>query len=299
MSKKILVLYYTQTGQLADILNSFTEPLKKAGHSLEFVAVHPQTAYPFPWTGKSFFSVMPDCVKGVPTSLQPFEIRDTRYDLVIFGYQAWFLSPSIPANSMLQDPRIRAVLKNTPVITITGARNMWISALERIKTSFKEIGARQVGNVVLVDKHHNLVSFITIFHWMFKGNKERPYSFLPKPGVAEADIDHTKVLGSIVNKYLINGDWGPLQAELFANKSVVVNYNLMYTESKATKLFAIWANLIVKRKNRDPWLVAFKYYLIIALFLAAPLILTINALFFKPFMRTKIKKQLAYYSGVN
>lgn len=299
MTKKVLVLYYTQSGQLEDILQSFTEPLKKAGNSVEMLRIYPQNEYPFPWSAKSFFAQMPDCVYGVPTALKPFNITESRYDLVIFGYQAWFLSPSIPANSMLQDPKIQAILKDTPVITVTGARNMWISALERIKTRFKEIGAKHVGNIVLVDKHHNLISLVTILHWMFSGRRDRLYSMFPKPGVSDEDVKDTQKLGLIVDRFLQGGDWTHLQNELFANKAVVVNYNLMYTESKATKIFAIWARLITKRKNRDPWLVVFKYYLIIALFVAAPIILTINALFFKPFMRTRIKKQLAYYHGVN
>ncbi|MEO6302688.1 MAG: hypothetical protein ABIP51_05910, partial [Bacteroidia bacterium] len=177
--------------------------------------------------------------------------------------------------------------------------NMWISAFERIRTSLKEIGAKHAGNIVLVDKHHNFISFITISRWMFKGQKEGKDSIFPASGVSKADIEYTKVLGAIVNKYLASEDWNNLQDELFANKSVVIKYNLMYTESKATKLFRIWAKIIVKQKNRDPWLVAFKYYLIIALFVAAPIILTINTIFFKPFMQARIKKQLAYYSGVN
>lgn len=299
MTKKILVLYYSQTGQLTDILNSYTQPLIEAGNSVEFVRVNPQTEYTFPWSGKTFFEVMPDCIQAIPTPLQPFELKETKYDLIIFGYQAWFLSPSIPANSLLQDPRVRAVMKDTPVVTITGARNMWISALEKIKITFKEIGAKHAGNIVLVDKHHNLISFITIFRWMFKGKKEQSGFIWPASGVSKTDIEHTKVLGEITNKHLINNEWNTLQNELFANKSVVVKYNLMYTESKAVRLFGIWGNLIVKRKNRDPWLLAFKYYIIIALFIAAPIIITVHTIFFKPFMRSKTRKQLAYYAGVN
>lgn len=299
MSKKILVLYYSQTGQLTDILNAYTQPLIEAGNSVEFVRAHPQIEYSFPWSGKSFFAVMPDCIQGNTTTLKPFELKETKYDLIIFGYQAWFLSPSIPANSILQDSRVRAVMKDTPVITITGARNMWISALEKIKVIFREIGAKHAGNIVLVDKHHNLISFITIFRWMFKGKKEQPGSLFPPSGVSEEDIERTKVFGNITTTYLQSGDWNNLQNELFANKSVVVKYNLMYTESKAVRLFGIWGNLIVNRKNRDPWLVAFKYYIIIALFIAAPIIITVHTIFFKPFMRSKTKKQLAYYAGVN
>ena len=73
----------------------------------------------------------------------------------------------------------------------------------------------------------------------------------------------------------------------------------MFIESKAKRLFAIWANIIAKRKNKTAWLVAFKYYLIIALFIAAPIILTIDAIFFKPFLSGRIKRQKQHYSGVN
>ena len=299
MGKKILVIYYTQSGQLQDILNCFTAPLIEAGNTVEKVRVRVAKNYPFPWTGKSFFAVMPDCVLGVPTELQDFHLQESSYDLIILGYQAWFLSPGIPSNSILNHPSVKAVLKDTPVITITGARNMWISAMERIKISLKESGARLVGSIALVDKHHNFISFITIFYWMFKGKKERWLNLFPKPGVSDADISNTGVFGATVQKYLAKGNWDGLQDELIHQKAIEVKYNLMFIESKAKRIFAVWANIIVKRKKRDAWLVAFKYYLLIALFIAAPVILTVDAIFFKPFLSGRIKKQKQQYSGIN
>ncbi len=299
MSKKILVIYYSQSGQLGDIIQSLTTPLLQAGNSIETVRVVPTTAYPFPWTGKSFFAVMPDCVLSVPGELKSFELKETSYDLIILGYQAWFLSPSIPSNTILNHPSVKAVLKNTPVIAITGARNMWISAMERIKKSLKESNAKLVGNIALVDKHANFISFVTIFYWMFKGKKERYLNIFPKPGVSNEDIDHCKVFGNTIKKHIDKGNYDGLQDELIEQKAVVVKYNLMFIESKAKRLFAIWANIIAKRKNKTAWLVAFKYYLIIALFIAAPVILTIDAIFFKPFLSGRIKRQKQHYSGVN
>ena len=202
MSKKILVIYYSQSGQLGDIIQNLTEPLLQSGNSIETVRVEPVTPYPFPWTGKSFFAVMPDCVLSVPGELKPFQLKETSYDLIILGYQAWFLSPSIPSNTILNHPAFRKVLKNTPVITITGARNMWISAMDRINNTLKESNAKLVGNIALVDKHANFISFITIFYWMFKGKKESLLNVFPKPGVSDDDIDHCKVFGNTIEKYL-------------------------------------------------------------------------------------------------
>jgi len=73
----------------------------------------------------------------------------------------------------------------------------------------------------------------------------------------------------------------------------------MFIESKAGRIFSIWARIIIKKKKRTAWLVAFKYYLLIALFIAAPIILTVDAIFFRPFLSGRIRKQKQYYSDLN
>ena len=299
MSKKVLAIYYSQTGQLEDIISHLTAPLAEAGFSVEKLRVKTKIDYPFPWTGKRFFDVMPESVRGIPTELEPFAAKERRYDLIILGYQAWFLSPSIPVNSILNDPSFSELLKDTPVITITGARNMWISAMERVKKYLHSAGAKLVGNIALVDKHPNPISFVTIFHWMFSGKKDRYLNIFPKPGVADEDISNCRIYGEIVRKYFEHGNWAELQQELVQHGAVMVKYNLMFIESKASRIFAIWARFISKSKKRTTWLVVFKYYLLIALFIAAPIILTVDALFFKPFLSRRIKRQKQYYLGVN
>lgn len=299
MQKKILVLYYSQSGQLGDILDNFCAPLEKAGHLVERVRVSPAVPYPFPWTGERFFAQMPDCVLHVPTILQPFQFKEKKYDLLILGYQAWFLSPSIPVNSLLKNAAVCDVLKNTPVITITGARNMWISAMEDIKKMLKDAGAKLVGNIALVDRHANVISFITIFYWLFTTKKDRYLNIFPKPGVSDEDIAHTGDFGAVVGKYLEQGRWEGLQAELLEQKALEVKYNLMFIERKAKRIFGLWAGFIAKRKNKTGWLKVFKYYLLIALFIAAPIILTVDAIFFKPFSSGRIRKLKKYYSDVN
>lgn len=299
MTKKVLAIYFSQSGQLGDIIDNLTAPLSGPGISVENVCVQPATPYPFPWKGNTFFAVMPDCVLSVPTQLAPFQLKETKYDLIILGYQAWFLSPSIPFNSILNSPAVKSVLKDTPVVMITGARNMWITAFEKSKKILATTGAKLVGHIALVDKHANFVSFVTIFYWMLKGKKGKALGFFPKPGVSDEDIAGTKVFGEIVAQHLNNGDWGSLQEALVAKKSVVIKYRLMFIESKASRIFSIWANIIVKKKNRAFWLSLFKYYLIIALFVAAPIILTVDAIFFKPFLGKKIAARKKYLLGVN
>src|ERR1700744_6396175 len=141
MQQRVLAIYYTQTGQLGEIMDRFTAPLTEAGVTVEKVLIRPTPGFPFPWTSDTFFGEMPDCVLSVPGGLEPFSLGATRYDLILLGYQPWFLSPSIPTNTLLRDPAFQSVLKDTPVITVTGCRNMWISAHIRLRAMLEERGA--------------------------------------------------------------------------------------------------------------------------------------------------------------
>jgi len=299
MAKKVLAIYYSQSGQLGEIMDNLTAPLIDAGIAVEKVRVRMVDDYPFPWTADRFFSVMPDCQLDVPAEVAPYELKEEKYDLVILGYQAWFLSPSIPFNSLMQTPQLKTSLKDTPVITVTGARNMWLNAFVRVKKLIKATGANHVGNIALVDTHANPVSFITIFHWMLHGKKDRYLNIFPPPGVQEADIKHTIEFGKIILPHLQNSSWETLQGELVQEGAVKLNYNLMVIEGTAGKIFAFWARLISRKKNKMPWIRAFKYYLLVAFFVGAPIVITIDGILFRFFAPKRIRAKKLYYLNLN
>lgn len=299
MAKKVLAIYYSQSGQLGEIIDNLTSPLIDAGIAVEKVRVRLVDDYAFPWTADRFFSVMPDCQLDVPAEVAPYELKEEKYDLVILGYQAWFLSPSIPFNSLMQTPQLKAVLKDTPVVTVTGARNMWLNAFVRVKKLIKAAEANHVGNIALVDTHANPVSFITIFHWMLHGKKDSYLNIFPPPGVQEADIKHTTEFGKIIVPHLQNNTWEALQDELVQEGAVKLNYNLMVIEGTAGKIFAFWARLIARKKNKMPWIRAFKYYLLVAFFVGAPIVITIDGILFRFFAPKRIRAKKHYYLNLN
>jgi hypothetical protein len=56
MSKKILAVYFTQSGQLGDIIDHFTKPLESFPDTVvEKVRIYPAKPFPFPWTSPLFF----------------------------------------------------------------------------------------------------------------------------------------------------------------------------------------------------------------------------------------------------
>lgn len=291
MNKRVLAIYFSQSGQLKEMIDNFFEPLVEAGAEVEKVRIHLQEDFLFPWTTERFFGVMPDCVNGVTRPVQPFTLQHTSYDLVVLGYQAWFLSPSIPFNSLMQLPVMHEVLKNTPVITITGCRNMWVNAFGKVKTLVSNTGANHVATIALADRHLNLVSIFTIFHWMLKGAKTRYLNFFPLPGVSQKDIDNVVNYGITTLPHLQNNDWNGLKEKLIAQDAVALKHHLMFMEGKAGIMFNIWAKVIARKKNKKSWLVAFKYYLLIALFIFAPIVFLVDLLIFKPFFSRHVRKK--------
>jgi hypothetical protein len=299
MEKNILIIYFSQSGQLTEIVDNFAQPFESAGVYIEKIALKLKKPFPFPWTSDTFFDAMPESVLGIPVELEPIEYKRPSYDLVVLAYQPWFLSPSIPTSSILKDTHFRNILQQTPVVTLIGARNMWLNAQEKMKKQLAETGAELVGNIALIDQHNNHLSAVSILYWMLTGKKERYLNIFPKPGVSDADIKHASVFGETVFSHLQAGNWIGLQDSLILQKAVEIKSNLMFIEQRAGKLFSIWANLIYGKKNRKPWVTGFKYYLLIALFIVAPIVVSINEVLFKPFLKKQINKKKKYYQGLN
>ena len=303
--KKILIIYYSQTGQLKEIVDSVTGPLKN-DCQLFFEELKPVPAYPFPWNGMPFFQVFPESVKELPCQLEYFKNDpDEDYDLVILAYQVWYLSPSIPLTSFLQSETTKKIFKGRPVITIIGVRNMWIMAQERVKSRINELGGRLVGNIVLVDPAPNLVSVLTIVRWMMNG-KRTPFRWLgknfPPAGVPEKDIERASSFGNIIKESLTAGNYDHLQEMLVKAGAVKVDPVLMNIEKRGKMMFGVWAKMILKKgayndPARERRLKAFKYYLFNVIYLISPLVSGLFRLIF--FLnRPAAKKVVKKYSGV-
>jgi len=304
--KDVLVIYYTQTGQQKEILDNLLAPLEADSEvKLTFHRIQPVSDYPFPWDGHSFFDAFPESFLRIPCPLTAVEedVLNKEYDLIILGYQVWYLSPSIPFNSFLKSEAAIRLLNGKPVITVINCRNMWVMAQEKVKKSLHEIGANHVGNVVLADRHPNHVSVITIVHWMMKGRKNSYLGLFPKPGVSDKDIAESSRFGPSIITHLKNNDYATLQAALVGLGAVVVKPVLVFTDKRANTLFAKWAKLIRSKglpgeAARRPWLKAFNYYLLFAIWVLAPVVSLLFLILHLPFL-SLIRKEKRYYQSVN
>ena len=269
--KRILVVYYTQSGQLKEIIDSVLSPLTEV--TIDFLPIDTAEPFPFPWTDEAFFGAFPESYLQIPQPLKPFHLAHTDYDVVILGYQVWYLSPSISFNSFLQSEAGKRLLQGKPVITISGTRNMWVMAHQKVKKLLTNCGAHLVGNIALTDRHHNHISVITIVQWLFSGDKNKRYlGVFPKAGVADKDIQGASVYGTLIAQHLQTGDYTGLQQEIVAHGGVHYKRFLLSAEKKGNRLFGIWAKMIYGSKKRKFLLKCFRIYLYIAIWVLMPIV---------------------------
>ena len=299
--KNILVVYYTQSGQLKKILDNLLQPIQQQPDiNVQYLKIEPGLDFPFPWK-KKFFDCFPESVLGIPCKLKPFdnELKEN-YDLVILGFQSWYLSPPIPMSSFLQHESAKKLLNGKNVITVQGVRNMWIQAQEIIKKRLKEANALLVGNIVLGDRTNNYIAGITIIRWLVHGKQKS--KIFPDAGVSEKDINASNQFGDIILESITKENYNNLQKKLVSKGSVRVKHHLLSLETTARKIFIKLANFAFKKGDygsveRKGRITIFKMYLIFAFFIVSPFVLIIIRIL-GLLTYNKFIKESDYYKGV-
>lgn len=296
---RVLLVSYSQSGQLTQLAEQFAQPLRAAGISVDDCTLTPVTPFPFPWPFLRFFNTFPETVHLKPAPIAPPVLAHARYDLIVMAYTVWFLSPAQPITAFLQHPAAHAVLRDTPVITLIGCRNMWLMAQETMKKLLHAAGARLIGNIVKIDSCHSAASFITTPLWMLTG-KRQALSFLPPAGIAAADIADMARFGTRTAHALQHGE--PLDDTLLQGMGAVrINERLIASERIAHRSFFLWGKLLLRAGAisaalRTGILCVYIIFLVLMILTVVPLSAILKRLF-APLLREHTRAQKAYYSA--
>ena len=296
--KRVLVVYYSQSGQLLKILQSLLAPLSRNEQiEVDFCPIRLKQDFPFPWSYFSFFDAQPESVLEVPAELAPMDLDLSKdYDLVVLGYQTWFLSPSIPITSFLQSEAAKQVIADKPVITVNGCRNMWIQSQISLKKQVQDLGGRLNWNITLVDRSPNVTSVVTIPAWMLSG-KRKFFSWLPAAGVNEEDITALSQYGEVLQAAVLQNQ---LEQNFSEDYPTEVQPNLILLEQNGKRIFKKWAGLIrlfggPGSLSRLPLLLLFSVYLITAISIMFPVNILVFQLY-KTLFRRKLEQRVDSYS---
>lgn len=298
--KKILVIHYSQTGQLSDVVQSLLAPLRQAENIQVCEEVlKPIQAYPFPWSLFTFLDAFPESVRLDPAPIEPLTVdADEPFDLVVLAYQVWYLSPSPPITAFLTSAAGRRLLAGKPVVTVVACRNMWLMAQETVKRLLHEAGAHLCDNIAFVDRANVLATLITTPRWLLTGRRDKFFG-LPRAGIAEEDIAGAARFGHALAEALANDkekDRAPLLTGLCAAE---VDTAMIMSERAGHRAFRVWSGIIRSfgkpgQWQRRPALALFVVYLIVMIATVVPLSMILRRVL-APLLRKRLDAMKAYY----
>lgn len=298
--KRVLLIHFSQTGQLARAARTLVAPLAQAAE-IEVVeeVLQPSTPYPFPWPFWRFLDAMPESVLLEPPPLEPLAVRaDHHFDLVIIAYQVWFLAPSGPITAFLKSESARQLLRGRPVVTVIACRNMWLGAQETVKRLVAQAGGELRDNVVFTDRGSTLASFITTPRWLLTGRRGAFWG-LPAAGVSDEDIAGGARFGQALLAALrADRERGtaPMLAGMGASK---VDARLIFSERAGRRAFKAWSRLIrlggaPGSPGRLPLLALFCVYLVTMILVLVPPSLLLQRLL-RPLFARRLESAKAYF----
>lgn len=295
--KRILVVYYTQSGQLERSARAVAAPLEAAGHAVEWLRLEPASPYPFPWGFWAFLDSFPEAVALDPPALAPWSARASRYDLVLLCWSPWFLSPAPPTTAFLKSDPGRALLKDTPVVTLTANRGMWVLAQEQVLALLAAAGARHSDHIALVDPH-KLGSFVTTPAWMLTGRQDAVRG-LPRAGVPDAEVAAASRFGKALAQALADGTLDGCRPVLTGLGAATVDPGLLMSEKIGRRSFRVWSKIVRTAGGpgapmRRPVLAIYVMFLVAMIVTVVPVSLLVRTLL-KPLLRARLAAQAATY----
>ncbi len=299
--KNVLVVNFSQTGQLSDISEQIIGPLRAAGHHVHLETLVPETPFPFPWPIVDFVDAFPECVQLDAPSLKPLGIAEnSNFDLIILAYQVWYLSPGLPMTAFLKSTEARRLLAGKPVVTVVACRNMWLSAQNTMQGLVSQAGGILGDHVAFTDQGPALATFITTPRWVLTGRRDR-FLGLPPAGVAPAEIRGASRFGRALAEALAENRETADQPMLTGLRACTVNPRLAISERAGHRAFRVWSKLIRLCGKRGQWrrrpaLLVFAIYLIAMVLTVVPISLLLQWLF-SPLLKRRLARLRAELEG--
>ncbi len=276
MSKQVLVIWWSQSGQLERVADAFTAPFEQAGHRVVRVRVRPRVAYPFPWGVTRFFGLFPETVLERPVELEAIEIPEGDWDLVVFATTIWFLSPNQPMAAFLQSPH-RDVLAGKRVLTLVGCRNMWISGWRRTVARIQAAGGEVGDRVIAIHGGPVFASYFSTLFWMLTGKRDA-IKALPAAAIPEATFAWLTELGGLAAERLDRALPGPLLAD---RDTASISHTHALGEQLMARVFAVLARIIAALSRPGTALRSFFAVGMLGVILSAVLTLVVPCALFR------------------
>lgn len=149
-TRRILVVYHSSTGDVLEVINTLlAASFGDSRIDITWFELRADRPLTLPASLRALFNTAPETIGVGPAeiSVDWSEDRD-QFDLIVLGWQVWWLRPSAPVRAFLASP-LRERLRNRDVILVGCSRQMWVSAHHHLVRLVTAAGGRLAANIMV------------------------------------------------------------------------------------------------------------------------------------------------------
>lgn len=206
----VLALYSSLTQQTERIMLEVTGALQTGGHQVTLEKLELEDPYPLPLPAPMLGKLLEQSLRSRwPTPpLKPLRgPLPSAPDLILLGYQPWFMTPAVPMHAFLKGEQ-GAVIQGRPVIGLLTCRALYDRASGLFREWVEARGGELVEQRVWCDQSPDPGNFASL-GYMLKNGKEPDGSLLkrliPPYGPGEVGFARARQYGESLSARLHTG----------------------------------------------------------------------------------------------
>ena len=201
--QRVLLLYYTYTGQSLKVLAAAEEVFRERGmevHRAQIEFTDPRfvetfSRFPMRNVWRDFFSVLPAQTRRATGTIRiPEEVRTNSYDLVCIGSPTWWRTASMPMRSFLKSPEARNLLAGRPFAVFVVCRRYWRENYNAVRRLAVRQGGRFVDGIHFEYPGTQIRSLLSLTSYLGSGEYRDRYLGLriPVTNVQPEQLDQAR-----------------------------------------------------------------------------------------------------------
>lgn len=181
---RVLLLYYTYSGQSLKVLEAAGEVFAQRGHQVDKAPIEftdPRYAerfsrFPMQRVWPDMLSVLKAQNNGETGEIAtPDTVRDGDYDLICIGSPTWWKAPSMPIRSFLKSAEARKLLDGKPFAVFTVCRHYWQENYAEVCKLAAECGGRYTDEIHFSYPGDTVRSMLSLTSYLGSGSYRERY----------------------------------------------------------------------------------------------------------------------------
>ena len=201
---RVLLLYYSYTGQSQKVLEAAGEVFRARGCEVDTAQIEftdqkyaeKFSRFPMRRVWPDMMSVLGAQKRGEIGEIKiPDAARDGDYDLICIGSPTWWQTVSMPIRSYLKSPEARKVLSDKPFAVFVVCRQYWRENLEAVRELAAQQGGRYVDEIHFTYPGDSLRSMLSLTSYLGSGEYRQRYLGLriPPTNVQPEQLEQTRI----------------------------------------------------------------------------------------------------------